>query len=242
MFKKKNRYRPLYKQFLKLRENVLEKKKILKFQRVKWKAFIAQYRKKLKRYKKFKPYDQTQYLVSKFPNRGTSYKKRYRNSLNASKKFRLFYGGLSKKYVKKQIKFLLKKNTEKKNSKNWNLLFLKQFENRLDNILYKSKFSLSLRNARQLILHGKVFVNNKSIRIPSYIVKQGDLIKIDPKYSFLIEENLRSINLWTIPPKHLTINYKTLEIIVGNTNHLNSAVNFPFHLNLERIIVGYYRH
>ena len=242
MFKNKNRYRPLYKQFLKLRENVLEKKKILKFQRLKWKVFVAQYRKKLKRYRKFKPYDQTQYLVSKFPNRGTSYKKRFRNSLNASKKFRLFYGGLSKKYVKKQIKLLLKKNIEKKNSKNWNLLFLKKFENRLDNILYKSKFSLSLRNARQLILHDKVFVNNKSIRIPSYTVKQGDLIKINPKYSFLIEENLKSINLWTIPPKHLTINYKTLEIIVGNSNHLNSAVNFPFHLNLERIIVGYYRH
>jgi ribosomal protein S4 len=242
MLKKKNYYRPLYKQLLKLRENVQEKKKLLKFKRLKWKKFIAQYRKKLRRYKKFRPYDQTQYLVSKFPNRGTSYKKRYRNSLNASKKFRLLYGGLPKTYVKKQIRFLLKKNTKKKNLKNWNLLFLERFENRLDNILYKSKFTLSLRNAKQLILHGKVFVNNYSIRIPSYVVKQGDLISMDPQYYFLIEKNLPKINLWTIPPKHLTINYKTLEIIVGNTNQINSAVNFPFHLNLEQIIVNYYRH
>jgi ribosomal protein S4 len=238
MFKKKNYYRPLYKQFLKLRENIQEKKKLLKFKRLKWKKFIAQYRKKLKRYKKFRPYDQTQYLVSKFPNRGTSYKKRFRNSLNASKKIRLFYGGLSKSHVKNQIRFLLKKNTRKKNSKNWNLLFLERFENRLDNIMYKSKFSVSLRNARQLILHGKVFVNNNSIRIPSYRIKQGDLIHMDPRYYFLIEKNLKRINLWTIPPKHLTINYKTLEIIVGNMDHLNSAVNFPFHLNLEQIIVN----
>jgi small subunit ribosomal protein S4 len=144
--------------------------------------------------------------------------------------------------VKKQIRFLLKKNTKKKNLKNWNLLFLERFENRLDNILYKSKFTLSLRNAKQLILHGKVFVNNYSIRIPSYVVKQGDLISMDPQYYFLIEKNLPKINLWTIPPKHLTINYKTLEIIVGNTNQINSAVNFPFHLNLEQIIVNYYRH
>ena len=242
MFKKGNHYRPLYKQFLKLRENVQEKKKLLKFKRLKWKKFIIKYRKKLKRYKKFKPYDQTQYLVSKFPNRGTSYKKRFRNSLNAARKFRLFYGGLSKGYVKNQIKFLLKKNIEKKNSKNWNLLFLKRFENRLDNILYKAKFSLSRRGARQLILHGKVFINGNSVRIPSYAVKHGDLIHIDPKYYFIVEKSLRRVNLWTIPPKHLTINYKTLEIIVGTENHLNSAVNFPFHLNLEQIIVNYYRH
>jgi len=242
MFKKKNYYRPLYKQFVKLRENVQEKQKLLKFKRLKWKKFIAQYRKKLRRYKKFRPYDQTQYLVSKFPNRGTSYKKRYRNSLSAAKKFRLFYGGLSKKYVKEQIRFLLKKNVKKKNSKNWNLLFLERFENRLDTVLYKSKFGSSLRNARQLILHGKVFVNNNLTRIPSYSVKQGDLISIDPKYYFLIEKNLKTARIWTIPPKYLTINYKTLEIVVGNTNHLNSAVNFPFHLNLERIIVNYYRH
>lgn len=242
MFKKQSHYRPLYKQFLKLRENVQEKKKLLKFKRLKWKKFIIQYRKKLKWYKKFKPYDQTQYRVSKFPNKGTSYKKRFRNSLNAAKKFRLFYGGLSKSYVKKQIKFLLKKNVTKKNFKNWNLLFLERFETRLDNILYKAKFSSSLRNARQLILHGKVFVNKNSVRIPSYIVKQCDLISIDPKYYFLIEKNLKNVSLWTIPPKYLTINYQTLEIIVGNTQHLNPAVNFPFHLNLEQIIASYYRH
>lgn len=241
MFKKKNYYRPLYKQFLRLRENVLEKKKIFKFKRLKWKTFINQYRKKLRRYKKFRPHDQTRYLITKYPNRGTSYKKRFRNSLTASKKFRLFYGGLSKTYLKKQIKFLLKKN-KKKNSKNLNLLLLKRFDNRLDNILYKSKFSLSLRNAKQLILHGKVFVNNNSTRIPSYRVKQGDLINIDPQYYFLIENNLKKISLWTIPPKYLIINYKTLEIIVGNIEHLNSAANFPFHLNLEQIISGYYRH
>lgn len=242
MFKKKNHYRPLYKQFIKLRENIQEKKKLLKFKRVKWQKFLFHYRKKLRRYKKFRPYDQTQYLVSKFPNRWTSYKKRFRNSLNASKKFRLLYGGLPKKHIKKQIRFLLKKNIIKKNSKNYNLLFLKQFENRLDNILYKSKFSISLRNAKQLIVHGKVLVNNEFMRIPSYLVKQGDLISITPQDYFLIERNIQSANFWTIPPRHLTINYKTLEIVIGNNNHLNSAVNFPFYLNLEQIIVNYYRH
>lgn len=242
MFAKKNRYRPLYKQFLKVRENVQNRKKLLKFKRLKWKQFIKQYRKKLRRYKKFKPFDQTRYLVSKFPNRGTSYKKRFRNSLNASKKFRLLYGGLTRKFLKKQIKYLLKKNITKKNLKNWNLLFIKQFENRLDNILYKSKFSISLRNAKQLIVHGKVFINNSPMKIASYIVKQGDLISIDPKYYFLVEKNLKNVQIWSIPPKHLTINFKTLEIVVGNMDHINSAVNFPYHLNLEQIILNYYQH
>jgi small subunit ribosomal protein S4 len=238
MFKKKNHYRPFYKQLLKLRENVQDKKKVFKFKRLKWKEFVYHYRKKLRRYRKFRPYDQTQYLVSKFPNRGTSYKKRFRNALNAAKKLRLLYGGLSKKSIKTQIKYLLKKN----HSKHWNFLFTQRFENRLDNILYKSKFGSSLRSARQLILHGKVFVNKNLIRVPSYTLKHGDLISIHPKYYFLVMKNMTRINRWPIPPKHLIINYKTLEIFVGNTNCLNLASNFTFHLNLEQIIANYYRH
>lgn len=241
MFQKKNYYRPLYKQFLKLRENVQEKKKLLKFKRIKWKKFITQYKKKLRRYKKFRAYDQTRYLISKHPNKWTSYKKRFRNSLNAYRKLKVFYGGLSKKYIKKQIRSLFKNKIAKKNHKNWSLLFLEKFEKRLDSILYRSKFSPSLRNARQLIVHGKVFVNNKQTKTPSYIVKETDIISIDPKYYFLINQNLKNINIWNIPPRYLTINYNTLEIIVGNIQRSNTSINFPFYLNLEKVIVSYYR-
>lgn len=234
IFKNKNRFRPLYKQLIKLKENVQNRKKLLQFKKQKWEKLIQNYNKKLKWYKKFKPKDQTQYLVSQYPSKGFSYRKRYKNTLQTNKKFKLFYGGLSKAYVKKLVKIILSKKYQKINP-----LFLELFESRLDTILYRSKFSPSIRNARQLILHGKIFVNNKPIKIKSYILKPGDLILINSKYSKLIESNIQQSDTWPIPPKHLTINYKTLQIIFGTFKNTNLSLNFSYHLNLEKILAGY---
>jgi len=57
-----------------------------------------------------------------------------------------------------------------------NLLFL--LERRLDNAVYRSGFSTSRRQARQLVNHGHVLVNDKKVDIPSYQVKPGDVIAI----------------------------------------------------------------
>lgn len=242
MLNKKNRFRPLYKQFIKLRENVQNRKKLLNFKSKKWEKFQSYYQKKLKRYKKFKPQDQARYIVLKYPSRGSSaYKKKFRNTLNSSRNFRLFYGNLSKKFVKKQIKQLFSKKIKK--TENFKLLFLKLFEQRLDTILYRSKFCRSLRNARQLIVHEKVLVNQRLIRIPSYLLKPGDLISINSNYDKLIENNLKKAQIWPIPPKYLSINYKTLEILfTGNIEHTNISTNFMFYLNLEKILSHYLKH
>jgi ribosomal protein S4 len=241
MFNKKNRFRPLYKQFIKLRENVQNRKKFLKFKSKKWEKPISFYKNKLKRYKKFKPKDQTRYIVSKYAIKALSYKKNFRNTLNSSRNFRLFYGNLSKKFLKKQINQLF---SQKKNrNKNFKLLFLKLFEQRLDTVLYRSKFCFSLRNARQLIVHRKIYVNKNLIKTPSYILKTGDLINIDLNYYKLIENNLRQAQIWPIPPKYLSINYKTLEILFhGNIEYTNTSTNFMFHFNLEKILSNYLNH
>ena len=91
---KKNQFKPLYKQFLKLRTNVQNRTKIFKFNHKKWKIFTQNYKKKLRRYKKFKPQNQTQYTVSKYPNKGNSYKKcpliRMKTSFDTSKNAHLY--------------------------------------------------------------------------------------------------------------------------------------------------------
>lgn len=239
MLNKKNRFKPLYKQFFKLRQNVQNRKKLLNFKSKKWEKLISYYQNKLKKYKKFKPQDQTRYIVSKYPFKNISYKKKFKNVLNTSRNFRLFYGSLSKKFLKKKIKQLF---SQKKNN-NLNLLFLKLFEQRLDTILYRSKFCISLRNARQLIVHEKVFVNKQLIKTPSYMLKPGDLISINPKYSKLIENNIKQTQIWPIPPKYLSINYKTLEILFNKTiENTNFSTNFMFHLNIEKLLSNYLKH
>jgi ribosomal protein S4 len=246
--KQNNRIEPLYKQLLKLRENIQNRTKLLKFKRKKWKIFIQNYKKKLKWYNKFKPIDQTRYLVTTYSTKGTSHKKQYRNSLNKSRALRLFYGSLTKKIFKKQINYLKTKNLN-----SYFLLFLKLFEQRLDTVLFRSKFSKSIKNARQLITHGLVNVNNKQVNYPSYLLKESDLVSVNSKYCLVVEENLKyclrgnsQINiknnqLWPIPPKHLIINYKTLEIIFGNIEISSFSTEFSYHLNLEKIILNSYR-
>ena len=232
MFLKKNsKFKPLYKKFFKLRENVQNRQKLLKFKRNKWQLLIKNYRRTLKRYKKFKPKNQNQYLISKYSNRGTSYDKRYRNSIVSLKKLSLFYGGLKKKTIKKHLKTEIIKNFSNKN-----IEFLESFEKRLDIVLYRSKFCPSIRNAQQLIVHGNVYVNSIKIKTKSYKLKPGDLIAINSICYKLIEENIRQAQIWPTPPKHLFINYKTLQIIFGNIEHTNSSFFSMFTMNLEKIL------
>jgi small subunit ribosomal protein S4 len=58
------------------------------------------------------------------------------------------------------------------------LLFM--LERRLDNVVYRSGFSTSRRQGRQLVNHGHVTVNGKKVNIPSFQVKPGDVVAIKP--------------------------------------------------------------
>lgn len=56
--------------------------------------------------------------------------------------------------------------------------FLQLLEMRLDNVVYRAGFASSRPQARQLINHGHFDVNDKKVTIPSYIVKNGDILKV----------------------------------------------------------------
>jgi small subunit ribosomal protein S4 len=51
-------------------------------------------------------------------------------------------------------------------------------ERRLDNTVYRAGFSTSRRQARQLVNHGHILVNDRKVDIPSYQVKPGDAITV----------------------------------------------------------------
>jgi small subunit ribosomal protein S4 len=57
-----------------------------------------------------------------------------------------------------------------------NLLSL--LERRLDNAVYRTGFSTSRRQARQLVNHGHIEVNGRKVDIPSFQVKVGDIISV----------------------------------------------------------------
>ncbi len=52
------------------------------------------------------------------------------------------------------------------------------FEKRLDRVVYLLGLATSPRIARQLVSHGHIIINEKKVNIPSYEVKQGDVIGV----------------------------------------------------------------
>jgi small subunit ribosomal protein S4 len=58
---------------------------------------------------------------------------------------------------------------------------LELLERRLDNVIFRSSFASSRPEARQIVMHGHVLVNNRKVNIPSYSVRPGDIIVIKPK-------------------------------------------------------------
>ena len=72
-----------------------------------------------------------------------------------------------------------------------NLLVL--LERRLDNMVYRIGFAVSRREARQIVSHGHVIVNGKTVDIPSYLVKEGDTIEIRHKALPSVQNALESV-------------------------------------------------
>ena len=171
MISKKSRFKPLFKHILKLRGNFQNRNKLLNFKKKKWEVPINFYKKKIKHYqnyKKFKPLDFIKYNVTRYSNKGTSYKKKFKNSLHLKKSFKITYN-ITNKNFKYNVNNISKNIFSK-------IGLLKLFETRLDTVLFRAKFSNSLRGAAQLIAHGKIYVNGLIIKNKSYQIKIGDLI------------------------------------------------------------------
>lgn len=58
---------------------------------------------------------------------------------------------------------------------------LKNLETRLDNVVYTLGFANSRREARQLVGHKHILVNGKTVNIPSFTVKKGDVVEVAEK-------------------------------------------------------------
>ena len=54
-------------------------------------------------------------------------------------------------------------------------------ESRLDNVVFRLGFARTRREARQVVGHKHVLVNGKCVQIPSYLVKEGDVIELKEK-------------------------------------------------------------
>ena len=99
----------------------------------------------------------------------------YGKQLEAKQKMKSYYGNMNER----QFRNVYRKAIKKKGNTTENLVgFL---ERRLDTVIYRAKFAITVFSARQLINHGHIRVNGKKVNIPSYLVKAEDIIEIRDK-------------------------------------------------------------
>jgi len=74
-------------------------------------------------------------------------------------------------------------------------------ERRLDNIVYRLGLAANRRQARQLVLHGHVTVNDRRVNIPSCMIRIGDIIglKEASKKLVVIEESISKMEHRGLP-------------------------------------------
>lgn len=58
---------------------------------------------------------------------------------------------------------------------------LQLLERRLDNTVYRLGFATTRMQSRQFVNHGHFMVNGKKVDIPSYLLKDGDIVEVRPK-------------------------------------------------------------
>ena len=106
--------------------------------------------------------------------------------------------------------------------------------------MYRSKFATTVKSARQLILHGKVYVNHIQNKSKAHPLKNGDFVNVNLKCLDTYETHIVNSVKWTVPPKHLLINYRTLQILfLGNIELTNMANAFTFNLRLQKVLCNY---
>ena len=73
-------------------------------------------------------------------------------------------------------------------------VLLQLLERRLDNVIYRLGFATTRPQARQIVSHGKVYVNDRRVNIPSFLVKPNDEItlKLTDKNKKFIDANVEA--------------------------------------------------
>lgn len=98
----------------------------------------------------------------------------YGIQLREKQKIRRIYGILEKQFRKYFAEAARRKGSTGEN-------LLKLLESRLDNVVYRMGLGSTRAEARQLVSHKAILVNGKSVNIPSYQVKAGDVVAVVEK-------------------------------------------------------------
>jgi small subunit ribosomal protein S4 len=153
----------------------------------------------------------------------------YGRQLLEKQRLRAFYGLMEKKFRR-----YVEEAAQEDGVTGENLI--KKLESRLDNMVYRAGFARSIRQARQMVVHGHILVNGDKVDIPSYELKTGDQISLKSKYrkNSLFKENYLDRHLEEL--SYLKRDYDNF------TAELSSEIDtaeIPVQIN-DQLVIEYY--
>ncbi len=153
----------------------------------------------------------------------------YGVQLREKQKIKRSYG-----LLETQFRNYFEKATSQKGRTGENLI--KLLERRLDNVVFRLGFASSRKQARQLITHRHIIVNNTLVDIPAYLLKAGDIIQVKDKSKKLdaIHNSLKRVKDNTYG--WLTVDKATLS---GTFVQIPERADVPLNAN-EQLVVELY--
>lgn len=126
----------------------------------------------------------------------------------------------------KQFRNFFEKSSKAEGSAGENLLSM--LERRLDNVVYRLKFTTTRAQSRQLVVHGHICVNGKKVYSPSFLVHVGDVVSFTP--SSLNSENFVKL----VVDKRLNMGIKVPEWLeLNKQDYKGSVLRFPVRADIQ---------
>ena len=153
----------------------------------------------------------------------------YGTQLLEKQRLRAYYGVLEKQFRRYVLK-------AQKQSAQTGEALITLLETRLDNIVYRMGAATSIRQARQMVVHGHITLNGKKVDIPSHPVEVGDLVALSEsaKTHSLFGQNFEKGFLQSFPYLE-----KDLDARNARLTRFPSRDEVPIEIN-DHLIVEYY--
>ena len=156
----------------------------------------------------------------------------YGIQLQAKQRLKSYYGNINER----QFRNFYRKAIKKRGDTVENLIGL--LEKRLDIIVYRAKFALTVFSSRQLINHGHIKVNGKKVNIPGYLLKEEDVIELREKSKQLETVDVSLASKERDVPEYLQLDEKQKKIKFVRTPKF-AEVPYPV-LMEPNLVIEYY--
>ncbi len=152
--------------------------------------------------------------------------------LMAKQKLKAYYGNISEKQFRKYYQEAVRR----KGDTSENLIDL--LERRLDTVVYRMKFVPTVFAARQFVSHGHVTVNGKRVNIPSFLMRDNDVVEVREKSKQLASLLDATQSGEREVPEYLQVDHRAMK---GTYMRTPKLMDVPFPVQMEpNLVVEFY--